>query len=135
MPLEIHTVDEIDHFIPKTPDNENDIKNLVITCRKCNRSKSNSVFSKDLYPYARKYSDIFTRGETGNIVSAVNEEEYIRFANEMKFNSIYYSITYMVMLIDTYQSICNDTALYKELNEFSKLLKQKAKVWDKEEKI
>lgn len=131
--LTIQTVDEVDHFIPKNNVNCNETDNLVITCRKCNRSKYNYVYSRDLYPYEKKYSEIFKRNEIGQIVPIVNEEEYFIFAEKMKFNSIYYSITYIIMLINKYLTICKNDNLYKELVEFRNKLEIKGKIWTKEE--
>lgn len=138
VPLDISVVEEIDHFIPKNADNCNDISNLVVTCRNCNRSKSSKIYPKEFYPYSKKYSELFTRNKFGQIIPTdKNKELALRFSSDMKFASLYYQITYVSMLIDEYlKKKRNDNAdLYIKLNEFKNELDKYGKILLKKERI
>ncbi len=138
VPLNISVIEEIDHFVPKNPDNCNDIGNLVVTCRKCNRSKSSKIYSNELYPYSRKYSELFTRNKFGQIIPANESKGFaLKFSKDMKFASRYYQITYVSMLIDEYlkKEKNINLNLYKKLNEFKNELDKNGKILLKREKI
>lgn len=113
---------EIDHYVHRTSsifrDNEerlliaDNIRNLIFSCKTCNRAKSSyeisSIYKNKLNPDNRYIKEIFVRNQiTFEIdidLSFSNDENIVKYYNEMKFGQTFRKLdflcNYLIKLYD-----------------------------------
>lgn len=95
---------EIDHFIPTNP-KDNTIHNLVLSCHKCNRLKSDFFFKEMIglcHPDTGKLFEIFTRSDDFTI--QVSERFKVNtivaeFYNKLELGSFLRQLDYLISFI------------------------------------
>ena len=117
---------EIDHFVPVSvaPHMKNDYSNLVYSCQKCNRSKSNKcstieegVFENNLFyePTKVDFNKIFYRNYYGGIMS----DDY-KGQEMIKLLKLYRPIYRYSWFIDVLNDCIKFFSRIKDNNNFSK---------------
>ena len=115
----ITTPFEIDHFIPRKifegvrDDLENDYKNLVLACKKCNIAKGAKF--------------------TGNIKASVVENERFYDPTTVEYNTIFYRNEFGVIASDDLKGrrMITDIKLYRPIHTLGWLCEQLAETADK----
>lgn len=108
---------QIDHYIPeshiskgKNKKKIHGITNLVYSCRRCNRRKSDYICKEEaniklLHPDNKHYADIFTRNENFKIVIQnpyQTNEDISRFYKQLRLGSNEKRILYIIMILTDY---------------------------------
>ena len=119
-PLTILSSEQVDHFVPENEENQNDPKNLIVTCFSCNNAKRRNIFSHSLYPYDKAFSKRFKRDSFGFIVPTNSEDlDALYMAEKLHFSYLSKSIIYIFMLVDYLMAILEK----KTSNQHYQLLK------------
>ena len=146
--LIMHEKFHIDHFVPKSLDEEriNDYYNLVFACQKCNLIKSNkwptgdkNIANKDnigfVDPATSEFDKHINRSEQGYIVGltklGIQMCSLLRF--DIRRTDVYWKISIISELQDSMETLHEQKLLnskqkdfYIELNKLLKMLKNEA---------
>lgn len=126
---------EIDHFAPwtKFPKRKDDYSNLVLSCSKCNKHKSDKWVTNDAYistdgnkgfidPASDKFDNNLYRNDDGNIYGSTELGKYI--CNELKFNIRPMGLVWKVNRLNELKNKLENSESIKDLKEYVEIDKE-----------